>query len=199
MSWFDWFMNRRKSNEVKLLHGPLRRDKKFLSQHREWLEAVAPTMFHWIMKNYEDAIRKPVNEASVGDDLIIFRSGPAIGVLIVTKGWSLLDWQHMLDELKNRIKQVEHYIETLADIRQKLLPAGVETIERYTLKPDIRTAFREDGSFKVKQMFGGIRLDLTYLNKKPVQLRIILDRVVDRNYSEALPFEWLFQNLFKQP
>ncbi|NPA34496.1 MAG: hypothetical protein GXO48_06175 [Chlorobi bacterium] len=199
MSWFDWFMQRRKSDEIKLLHGPLQRDKKFLDQHKEWLETVAPNMFHWIMRNYEDAVRKPINEASVSDDLIIFRSGPAVGLLIVTKGWSLADWQHMLDELKNRIKKVEHYIETHADIKQKLIPAGIETVERYALKPDIRTAFQEDGSFKVNQMFGGVRLDLTYLNKNPVQLRIILDRVVDRNYSEALPFEWLFQNLFKQP
>ncbi len=199
MSWFDWFLHRRKSDEVRLLHGPLQRDKKFILQHREWLETTAPIMFQWIKRNYEEAVRRPPNEASPTDDLIIFQSGPAVGLLIVTKGWSLEDWQHMLDELRNRIRNVEYYIETHADVKQKLLPAGIETIERYALKPDIRTAFQSDGSFKVKQMFGGIRLDLTYLNKKPIQLRIIIDRVTDRNYSEALPCEWLFQNLFEQP
>ncbi len=188
----------RQSREVKaeLSAGPLVRPESFVQAHRSWLATTGREMLKWISENYERALRYPKNEASAGDDLFLYQSGPATGVLVVATGtpWSLEDWQHLLDELKNRVSKVQHYLLSHADVRQRLLPAGIETIERYALKPDIRTMFDQG---QIQQMFGGVRLDLAYLNQKPMQLRVILDRVRDRRYTEALPAEWLLKNLFK--
>ena len=68
---------------------------------------------------------------------------------------------------------------------------GLETIERYYLKPP----FKLDEAEKKQQQFGNIILSSTLVNKKYVDFQCLCHFFVDRQYTEVEPIQYLFEAL----
>jgi hypothetical protein len=93
-----------------------------------------------------------------------------------------------LEFFRNRI-QSTGYQKQLADQRTFETPTGVETIERYYLKPP----FILDEADKKRQQFGNIILSNSGKNGRYVDFQCLCHFFTDRQYTEAEPIQYLLE------
>lgn len=100
------------------------------------------------------------------------------------------DILHFFDLLKEQVLRL-NYRTQISDIRSYERPQWVETAQRHYLKP--RFGQNEDGKFV--QQYGNIAIELISRNDRMHHLKFSATTYRDFNYTEALGFEELMQQV----
>ncbi len=170
-----------------LTHTVLERDIPFLTAYSEWYSSPScRDKCAWLMNQFElykslpgevdKSLRFLINQSSVGihwnfSDSLFLEEAP-----------------FFLEFFRNRI-QSTGYLKQLADKRIFETAAGLETMERYYLKPP----FKLDEAEKKRQLFGNIMLSNAMVNGRYIDFQCLCHFFVDRQYTEAEPIQYLFE------
>lgn len=168
-------------------HTVIERDDTFLMAYREWFDSSAcKDKCSWLMNQFElykslpkevdKSLRFLINQSSVG---IHWK---------FTDADTLLEAQFFMEFFRDQIQSIG-YQKQLADKRIFETSNGLETIERYYLKPP----FKLDEAEKKQQQFGNIILSSTLVNEKYVDFQCLCHFFTDRQYTEVEPIQYLFE------
>lgn len=102
-------------------------------------------------------------------------------------------FQHLFDYFKNTVEQLGYKL-AQADRKLKAKGDAEEEVEKWYLKP-LATDLK---SHLVDQRYGNILIEKVSINRKPSYLKLMANIYQDRLYSEAKPFDELYQKIISK-
>ena len=194
MSYFDKIVGKlfagKKAGSVAEVHEVLKRSERERTLYAQW-------------KNSEDqqALLRELAQAyyykktNIRSDIEVhlfntaYANGFAVSYLtrIVPK-----TFQHLFDYFKDKVLDMQYRLVT-ADRRILDRDIYVETIEKYYLKPPLRSQKDEK---TIDQQYGNIIIEYVLIDDKPSYIKLLASIYSDRLYQEALSYDDFIYRLF---
>ncbi len=174
------------------LHEVLRRDAEQKADFEQWQESLMRRrMTDWLADQYAVWLTDPERL----DEAIDFLDTPSSKGFVIhfhKTRYNRREVTHLFEYLHHKVHALD-YRRQHADVRTYQREGWVETVERYHLKPRVRTG---DGD-KLNQRFGNITIELTLRNDRVFNLKFRANTYSDRAFQEADSFGALMQALLK--
>ncbi len=187
----NWFRKAEKSSPSNpALHEVIIRTDDHRRRLEEWKTSLAcRRLTDWLWQQYAIWVSLP-DELDPAVDFLDTPSSKGFAIHFFRAEFPKEDAVLFFDYLKEKVLEWP-YRTTLADRRVYAVQSGMETVERYYLKPrQKRTEER-----LIDQGFGNVTIELVLRDDVPHQLRFQATAYNDRLYAPAAEFKDLFQSL----
>jgi hypothetical protein len=185
---WEYFMSLFKQSEESspsrpLLREPLVRTEEEKADYLHWRETlVCRRLVDWLRDQYAIYQVLP-DDVDEGIDFLDHPSSKGFVVHFHKTNYSARDLRHFLEYLRECTLAL-NYRSQMADLRSYEHGSGVETSERYYLKP--RPNFQSEGPYN--QSFGNVMIEVIFRNEQPYHLRFSATSYQDRLYTKPLEF-----------
>ncbi len=159
----------------------IERTDNFLSQFSLWVAGSGPS----------DTFRKWEEDGEFGHLFSIMKNPKANGFVVRSYPHEKYEFDFIMDHLKNKVLDFGYVLQS-ADRRFFEMDNAMRTIDRYYLKPKLRT---EDFVDKRRQLYGNILIELEKVDQKPRNIRFLSTVFSDHKYHEPFPFDDLLDRL----
>lgn len=170
-----------------LKHCVLERDISFLNAYRNWFDSPqCDEKCTWLIHQFElfNSLPKEVDKA-----LRFLINESSVGVQWKFKGVNYFEeTKFFMEFFKDKIQSIG-YQKQLADQRIFETAKGIETIERYYLKPP----FKLNDEDKKLQQFGNIILSCSTTGEDDTEFQCLCHFFKDRQYKAAEPINHLLE------
>lgn len=174
-----------------LIHEVLERSEAELIAYDNWMRSEGSQD---LINDFDRAysLKKQQVESSLAVHLLQSKYSNGFAVSY-NKSIGAENFQHLFDYFKNKVEQLGYKL-AQGDRKLKAKGNAEEEIEKWYLKP----LAADLGSQLVDQRYGNILIEKVSINRKPSYLKLMANIYQDRLYSEARPFEELYQNLISK-
>ena len=174
-----------------LIHEVLERSEAELIAYDNWIRSEGSQD---LINDFDRAysLKKQQVESSLAVHLLDSKYSNGFAVSY-NENIGVENFQHLFDYFKNKVEQLGYKL-AQGDRKLKAKGNAEEEIEKWYLKP----LAADLGSQLVDQRYGNILIEKVSINRKPSYLKLMANIYQDRLYSEARPFEELYQNLISK-
>ncbi len=182
------FKTEKNANQPLVVDGIIKRNADFVRNYQEWkVSSNCKSMLDDVSKSY--ALKK---EGMDNDPEMAIHAGTNSNGFAIHFGsrFDKTSFHFFFDYLAEKVKQLDYKV-SISKQTLKEKDDEVEKKEMHYLKP--KNKFEKP----IDQKYGNVQIEYLEVNNEPSRIKFIVNSYPDRNYTEALSFQSLTENIFE--